>query len=617
MPENLNLSVENIGGLYGTRRFEFKPGLNLATAPNAAGKSSLIHAIQTLVLDERDLSTREYFLHAFESMGRVELDLEGHQYIRRLRARDGGLSVGGEALHPEGRKVNLFCIASEDNELIDRVKTGKALRSTLLDFSDHKYYELLGDFFEQLHLRSESQLKQYRDKQAELELLMGQLKRIETELERLEKERKAVEEVPLEVVVKTEEERRRLAQAQKELSEIIAQITETEGEIGRTKNRLEVLKNQELRLQQRVGEFENQHPDIEEELASIDRELESYKDQLDQLRSEMDGVQARLQDTGHNWTRHVKFGVDECFACGKPIKAEELRDRQRQLEQRSAELSNEINSKQWQMDGRQKERTQLQQEWTEVRSQIRAELNNAKRAIDVQEDALKKSEAKLDDLLPRHPKLSELVKQLEATFDKEVREKLEKRRQLDEEIARRDQDRKTKIASIEQIGDVRTQILQFQEEIRFYQQLKNLALEKAETVRKAVRDMFNERIDEVYRLLEFDKDFERIYLDDGFQLKIIRRFGDERRSDKPGTTINTLSRSEKETVALVLVLAGREAYLPDFPLFVADETTFYDSTRFRRIVEYVGKRAPYTIITNLVPKDKQDNLTIEYELAKL
>ena len=611
MPENLSLSVENISGLYGTRRFEFKPGLNLVTAPNAAGKSSLIHALQALVLDERDLSTRDYFLHTFESMGRVELSMGGHQYVRRLRARDGGISVGGEALHPEGQKVNLFCIASEDNELVDRVKTGKALRSTLLDFSDHKYYELLGDFSEQQRLRSESQLKQYRDKQAELELLTGQLRRIEAELEQLEKERKTMEEVPLEVVVKTEEERRRLAQAQKELSEIIGEITATEGDISRIKNRLEDLRNQELRLQQRVGDFESQHPDIEDELASIDRELESYKNQLDQFRSEMDSVQARLQDTSHNWTRHVKYGVDECFACGKPIKAEDLRDRQKKLEQRSAELGNEINSLQWRMDGRQKERNQLQQEWTEVRSQIRADLNNARRAIDVQEDTHKKLEAKLDGLLPNRPKLSELVKQLEATFDKETREKLEKRRQLDEKIARRDQDRKTKIASLEQIGDVRTQILQFQEEIRFYQQLKNLASEKAEIVRRAVRDMFNERITEVYRLLEFDKDFERIYLDDGFQLKIIRRFGDQRKPDN----INTLSRGEKETVALVLMLAGREAYLPDFPLFVADETTFYDSTRFRKIVEYVSKRAPYTIITNLVAKDKQDTLTIEHQLA--
>ena len=612
--DRLTFSVENISGLYGVREFVFEPGLNLVTAPNAAGKSSLIHALQTLVLDERDLATRDYFLHSFEQMGRVELTMEGRQYVRRIKARNGGLSIGGDALHPEGGKVNLFCIASEDNELIDRVKTGKALRSTLLDFSDYKYYEFLGGFFDQQRVRAESQLQQYRDKQAELELLASQLRKIEVGLEQLENDRKTMEEVPLEVVVKTEQERHRLAQAQKELSELISEITATEGEISRAKNSLESLSSREMRLQQRVREFESQHPDIEEELASIDRELETYKDQLDKLKSEMDGVQARLQDTSHNWTRYIKYGLEECFACGSLTKPEQLRERQKQLEQRSSDLSNEIISLQGRLDGRKRERIQLEQEWTEVKSEIRAELNNTRRAIDVQNDNLKKLEANLDRFLPRRPELSGLVKQLEATFDKETREKLERRRQLDEKIARQDQDRKTKIASIEQIGDVRTQILQFQEEISFCRQAGHLVLEKAEEVKRTVRDMFNERIAEVYRLLEFDMAFERIYLDDGFQLKIVRRFGDQK---KPEDNINTLSHGEKETAALVLMLAGREAYLPDFPLFIADETTFYDATRLRRMIDYISKRAPYTIVTTLVGKEQQDELKIEHSLTKL
>ena len=613
MPSNVNLSIENISGLYGLRRFEFKPGLNLVTAPNAAGKSSLIHALQALVLDERDLATRDYFLHSFEQMGRVELTIEGREYVRRLRARDGGLSIGGDALYPEGRKANLFSIASEDNELIERVKTGKPLRTILLDFSDYRYYEVLGDFFGQQRVRSEGQLQQYRDKQAELELLTTQLRGIEREVEQLEQERKTMKEVPLEVVVKTEQERHRLAQAQKELSESISEITATEGEIARTKNRLEALTNEEIRLQQRVREFESQHPDVEEELARMDREAESCKNDLDRLRSEMDGVQARLQDTSHNWTRYVKYGLEECFACGTPIKAEQLRDRQKKLEQRSADVGNEISSLQWRIEGVKKERNLLEQEWTVVKTEIRSQLNNARRAKDVQNDNLKKLETNLDRVLPRRSELSGLVRQLEATFDKETREKLEKRRQLDEKITRRDQDKKTKIASLEQIGDVRTQILQLQGEISFYRQAEQLVSEKAEEVKKTVRNMFNEHITTVYHLLEFDKDFERIYLDDGFQLKIIRRFADQRRTDN----INTLSRGEKETIALVLMLAGKEAYLPDFPFFIADETTFYDSTRFKRIVEYISKRVPYTIITNLVSKEKQDTLSIEYQLAKV
>ncbi len=131
---------------------------------------------------------------------------------------------------------------------------------------------------------------------------------------------------------------------------------------------------------------------------------------------------------------------------------------------------------------------------------------------------------------------------------------------------------------------------------------------KAEEVKNAVKDMFNERIEEVYELLQFDEDFEQIYLDDQFNLRIIRRFQGQRKLD----SINTLSRSEKETVALVLMLAGRQAYLSDFPFFIADETSFFDPTRFSRIVGYVSERVPYTVITKLAPRDAQDEVKVEY-----
>ena len=132
---------------------------------------------------------------------------------------------------------------------------------------------------------------------------------------------------------------------------------------------------------------------------------------------------------------------------------------------------------------------------------------------------------------------------------------------------------------------------------------------RAEEVKDAVKIMFNDHIKKVYELLQFDEDFEQIYLDDQFNLKIVRRFQGQRKLD----TINTLSRSEKETVALVLMLAGREAYLSDeFPFFIADETSFFDPTRFNRIVNYVSEQVPYTVITRLAPREEQDEVTVEY-----
>jgi len=68
---NIKLVLENIGGLVGRHKYLLKEGLNLISAPNAAGKSSIIHGIQALILDSRDLERKSYFLNAFERSGRA------------------------------------------------------------------------------------------------------------------------------------------------------------------------------------------------------------------------------------------------------------------------------------------------------------------------------------------------------------------------------------------------------------------------------------------------------------------------------------------------------------------------------------------------------------------
>jgi DNA repair exonuclease SbcCD ATPase subunit len=604
----LSLSVENISGLAGRREFTLKPGVNLITAPNAAGKTSLIHALQTLVLEERELSSKAHFLHSFEQNARVELAADGVQWVRRIRGVDGGLSVGGDAVHPEGKKVATFCIASEDNELVERVRTASPLRSTLLDFSDYKHYELLEAFMVAVQRGAAAELTKHRDLQNQIEVLNDQLRRKQEQLETLERERRNIKDIPAAKIARNEDEAKRLATAQRELSNVVREITTNEGEIQRGKDGLETLINQEQRMRQAVQQFENEHPDAEQELAAMDREIRESEGQIKDLRAEMESTQARLQDTSHNWNRHLKYGENECFACGEAISPEKLRERQRDLEGRVRELQNDLTSIQWSKEQRQKERNQLSEHWIQIKSDYRSRLNEASRRIATASERIKQLEDKLHEVLPRRAELSEQVKQLEAAFDRDVRELLEQQRQVDESIARTDQDIRTISARIDDIGDTHGQIVQLQTETAFLDQAIRFVAEKAEHVKEAVRTTFNEGIGEVYALLEFNDDFEQIYLDDAFNLKIIRRYQGSKKAD----SVHTLSRGERETVALVLMLAGRDAYLDDFPFFIADETTFYDATRFQRIVDYIRQRVPYTIITTHVPKADQTDLRLAY-----
>ena len=606
------LAVENIGGLFGRQEYDLRKGLNIVSAPNAGGKSSLVHALQALILDERDLRSRDYFLHMFEQSGRVELALDGAEYVRRLRVgRENILTVAGAPLHEEGHKVDLFCVASEENELIERVKTGKPLRNTLLDFSDYRHYEILAGYFEQRRMRATGALSQYREQVAAVETLKNQLQAKEEELQKLESERKAQQEIPPEKLAKSEQEARKLRQAQQRLQELMHELSRANGDRDRLSSTLEDLINQEARLRKIVEDFEHEHPDIEQELSRKDQEIQQLQNEIADLKSDMEVTQRMLQLADQNWQNYLRYQVNECFACGQPTDAEHLRQHQRSLEKRKGELSNDINERQWRFEQRKKERNQLQEQWTQVRVDLRQRLNSAQRDIELRGREKAKVETQIDELAPQLEQQRVLVQQFEAAFDADTRERWEQQRRLDERIARVDQDIQTLRQRVDAIGDAHKEVIRLQGEVMFYEQASRHMMAKAEEVKQAVKMMFNARIDEVYRLLEFDESFEQIYLDDQFNLKIIRRFHGQRKE----ASINTLSRGEKETVALVLMLAGREAYLPDFPFFIADETTFYDATRFKRIMSYIGQRVHYVIVTKLAPKEEQANMVVEYAFA--
>jgi len=104
---------------------------------------------------------------------------------------------------------------------------------------------------------------------------------------------------------------------------------------------------------------------------------------------------------------------------------------------------------------------------------------------------------------------------------------------------------------------------------------------------------FNRNVTKAFAELGL-KGFENVFLDQGFALHLVR----ENSVQQP---VETLSASEKLTISLVLMLAAKETFLPDFPFFIIDELTqSYDPERFRQIVNYMRKRVPYVIVTSLI-----------------
>ncbi|MCS7119996.1 MAG: AAA family ATPase [Nitrososphaerota archaeon] len=108
----------------------------------------------------------------------------------------------------------------------------------------------------------------------------------------------------------------------------------------------------------------------------------------------------------------------------------------------------------------------------------------------------------------------------------------------------------------------------------------------------AARLRFNRNVNRAFERLGL-RGFKSVFLDQDFALHIMRENGVRQ-------PVDTLSASEKLTISLLLMLAAKETFLPDFPFFILDELTLsYDPERFRQITGYMRQRVPYVIVTSL------------------
>ncbi|RLI12574.1 hypothetical protein DRO35_02720 [Candidatus Bathyarchaeota archaeon] len=139
------------------------------------------------------------------------------------------------------------------------------------------------------------------------------------------------------------------------------------------------------------------------------------------------------------------------------------------------------------------------------------------------------------------------------------------------------------------IVDVRSEILR---KIEWLEMVMGYFQEKYMRCMTSARRRFNDNVTRAFHELNLGG-FENVFLDQDFSLQVMRE-GNIRQP------IETLSASEKLTISLLLMLAAKETFLPEFPLFIVDELTLsYDPERFWRLMEYVKRRVPYLIVTSL------------------
>jgi len=603
------LKINNIGGLSGTVDFTLKKGLNIIQAPNAVGKTSIIKALRAIVLPEAELREQRHYLNYFAMHGEVAVEnLEGKSGARKLRSANGGLFVSGEPIFPEGKKADVFAMAIPENDLLNLTISGKPLEPIFEEFSDAKFYRFAADWLKQRHEETLGVLDRQREDMVHFEQLRRTLGEQKDKLKKLQAEEKKLPGVE-------ETRAKAMMELSKELREKLEKESNLKSSIGTAKVRLqsnndELKRNKELaeHYHSQITRFEQEHPHLEEETSKMQDEIDKKRQKKAAYQSDIDVFQAQLDATRDVIVKGKRFRKPICFCCGREFSEAEQRRREAALEKELVERRKEIARTTSEIEALEEQRDALREDRIRVKTEFQKNLHDTNKRIEFLESdisKLTKDITQKNDLLG---KLRAELETLEKGVDRNLLSLYRKRGELEGDIKIAEAQIETINRRLQELSGVEARIRDATDREEFLKMASRYFADKATEVKEAIRGTFNKAVMETYNLLGFT-DFQKIYLDEMFHIQVIRL----QRGRTVRQPIESLSTSERTTIAIILMLAGKQEYLPEFPMFILDElTTSYDPTRFKEIINYLQKTTPYTIVTALAPYERQKEIEILY-----
>ncbi len=134
--------------------------------------------------------------------------------------------------------------------------------------------------------------------------------------------------------------------------------------------------------------------------------------------------------------------------------------------------------------------------------------------------------------------------------------------------------------------------------IEFLQAGRRHLQTRKEQLVEAVRAKFNESVMTLYKAMGF-RDFDEIHITPDYAVRVVRKSKD--------FPLEALATSERITIAIALLMAAKQEFLPNFPFFILDElVTSYDPKRFTKMKEFVKTLPDYVIMTQLDEKATQE-----------
>jgi len=624
------VELENIGGLIGKHRFEFKEGLNEILAPNATGKTSLIRAIVAMYAPRT--IPAEQLLNMDANEGYVKLIINGKEYVRGFKREDGKIVEVESKPVSDDDRIRYIILDPYLGEVARRI-----IVDTNPDITDYLTKVFRLDEYERKR-------KELRDKIEELSREKEYLEREVEDLRKKSEERNSLVKVREELVKKlrklkeVEIERvrdiqRRINDLSRRLGSIEARIKDIkERLIPITRERIEEIRNEVDRLERIVKDFYMVHKEPEKEIESLRERIE----EVDKLIRRYEGEKQRyIEERSPELSvirKALKDKVRVCPICGKPIEeppetfwSKRYKFAEESMERIVKDYEKRIRSTTEEMKKLWKELEDLQRKYNEIREietvkipRFKGELNRLEKAIANYEKELARAENERDSIIKQ---LEELKKTLTAEEQRIAEERAGLERRLGE-IEQQIKDLEEEIARKSEAGERLTNVRYTLEKLR--KQLDGVEKELYETLSR-LGEEFAKIASEIIKELGFtwlrsirpvkvreEKDPKTGVTKRIFSIRIVRRFPSGRENEQP---LALLSTSERLAVALIAVLVGYrlkiyEEYKGIAPILADEALLAFDPERFERVIRELSKYGRYVVITRLVEPEKAPKLMV-------
>lgn len=588
----LHIRLENIGGIE-EKEVSIPEGATFIQGPNAANKSSLLKGLLFA------LGSRSVPIRSGTDEARVRLSVGEKSVERVARRTEAGIETNGDAWVTDSDDVTLlerFAGLLETNSLRSAVARNEDVESLLKEPMN----------IEALEEERSAKMGRKRELATEIESAGDVDDRLDDRERELAAKRDRLEDLEstLEELY-DEQETTDTDDALQELREERADVRSDEAEC---KTQIEQLEAAIDRLEQRRTEIEDDLEAAREAVEGTDVEAlkkkrESARSELDEVRERLDVLQSAL--TANREMLNSEFtGVlgrdsglmgDEvtCWTCGRSAPVDDL-------EETVEELTALVEADKQ----RKREREPEIAELTEQIEQVRRSESEIQRLETEKRDLEQKLESRRDSLEEQRERRQSIRERL-GELDDEIAEQAADQRSEQSELTDEIEETRVEIQTLrreierledtcESLRETRAELQRKREDVERLSEEITALTDRIENLESELRTVFNETMDELLDVLEFDR-IERVWLDGEFELVIAREVDGRTQSD----SIEHLAESEREMIGLVLALAGFVTFDVDdvTPVLALDSLGAFDSERTRRLVDYFADETDYLVAT--------------------